>query len=462
MPGNGKVFISHAHEDNDRCAPLLAALDAWGVDYWFDTQRMDAGHDLLASVQRAIADRDIFIRVGTTAALNSYWMNQELSAFMGLQAIDHREGHGDNRLLIPFKLEPGYEFQPMELGRIYIDASDRQQRQWIEELRRALGLTTRSVAGSPPVDRSGAHPARPAPPYHSTPAAPAALPNQAELADLMQPLPQQLPHAATESTPAEPPIAPSPTSAPSASSPAHHTPEVTASRSIVVDRDGQGDHRTIRDALNAASPNDRILIRRGVYNEALSIDKPIELVGDGNRHEVVIEHNVLAKVVLVSAKGVRLKNLQLRGLGASAVDVVSVTSGDVILEHCDMSSGQSGYSGIYVVAGKAVVQECRIHDCGRNGVVLEGPGAEAILEDNEITHCAMAAIHIKPGAQVTIRRNLITDNQGVAIQLTIPFIKDVPRARGTIEDNTLRPNKKGAWTIESGAAADIKRARNLE
>jgi outer membrane protein assembly factor BamB len=28
--GNGRVFISHSHDDNPRIVPLLAALDAWG------------------------------------------------------------------------------------------------------------------------------------------------------------------------------------------------------------------------------------------------------------------------------------------------------------------------------------------------------------------------------------------------------------------------------------------------
>lgn len=46
MVGNGKVFVSHTHDNNDRCLPLLAALDAWGIDNWFDTQRMIAVHRL--------------------------------------------------------------------------------------------------------------------------------------------------------------------------------------------------------------------------------------------------------------------------------------------------------------------------------------------------------------------------------------------------------------------------------
>src|SRR5262249_55445017 len=82
MIGNGKVFISHSHEDTGRCEPLLAALHAWGVDYWFDTDRMDAGHDLSQRIQQALAARDIFIRVCSgSVQRRPYWVNLETGAF---------------------------------------------------------------------------------------------------------------------------------------------------------------------------------------------------------------------------------------------------------------------------------------------------------------------------------------------------------------------------------------------
>jgi phage terminase large subunit-like protein len=68
MVGNGKVFISHAHADNERCASLLAALKEWGVDFWFDTQQMTAGDTLTRRIEDAIAERDIFIRGNCLAA----------------------------------------------------------------------------------------------------------------------------------------------------------------------------------------------------------------------------------------------------------------------------------------------------------------------------------------------------------------------------------------------------------
>ncbi|HEX6122716.1 MAG TPA: TIR domain-containing protein, partial [Ktedonobacterales bacterium] len=61
MFGNGKVFISHTHEDNAVCASLLAALDAWQVDYWFDTAQLSAGLELLDNIQRGLAGRDIYL-----------------------------------------------------------------------------------------------------------------------------------------------------------------------------------------------------------------------------------------------------------------------------------------------------------------------------------------------------------------------------------------------------------------
>ena len=77
-----RVFISHSHDDNPACAPLLAALTALGVDYWFDTERLDAGTNLSGRIQAAITERDYFIRVCSAAVQrNPYWVDLETGAF---------------------------------------------------------------------------------------------------------------------------------------------------------------------------------------------------------------------------------------------------------------------------------------------------------------------------------------------------------------------------------------------
>ncbi|MGH2517667.1 MAG: toll/interleukin-1 receptor domain-containing protein, partial [Ktedonobacterales bacterium] len=77
MFGNGKLFISHTHEDNALCEPLLAALDAWQLDYWFDVAQLVPGEMIPDRIQRAIPERDIFLRVCTPAAQRSFWMARE-------------------------------------------------------------------------------------------------------------------------------------------------------------------------------------------------------------------------------------------------------------------------------------------------------------------------------------------------------------------------------------------------
>src|SRR5260221_13015248 len=83
--GNGRVFISHSHDDNARVIPLLAALDAWGVDYWFDMQGLSAGQRLDERVQRELTTRDVFLPTCPGALQRSFLPNLEARAFPGRQ-----------------------------------------------------------------------------------------------------------------------------------------------------------------------------------------------------------------------------------------------------------------------------------------------------------------------------------------------------------------------------------------
>ncbi len=140
MAGNGKVFISHSHDDNARCAPLLAALDAWGVDYFFDTQGLGAGQQLNERIQREITSRDIFLRVCTAAVQRSFWMNLEVNAFRGLQAEDRKRGRDSRRTLINLILDGDYSREPFDNATLFIDGASRPRAIWLSELGRALGV----------------------------------------------------------------------------------------------------------------------------------------------------------------------------------------------------------------------------------------------------------------------------------------------------------------------------------
>jgi outer membrane protein assembly factor BamB len=140
MPGNGRVFISHVHEDNARVAPLLAALDAWGVNYWYDTQQLGAGQHISERVQQALAQRDIFMLICTPATNTSLWTSLELQAFRGLLERDRQGRRGEQRRIVFLILDSGYERQQAGPHDVVVDASQAQPAVWFKELRQALGV----------------------------------------------------------------------------------------------------------------------------------------------------------------------------------------------------------------------------------------------------------------------------------------------------------------------------------
>ncbi len=155
MRGNGKIFISHTHADNALCQPLLAALDAWGVDYWFDTQQLEVGQQLSEELQQAIRDRDIFIRICTANTPQSYWMTLELSAFRSLQLGDQQQRRKSRRITINLVLDPRFVPGPADNADYVVAAYNQTQAQTLAQLRAILelpqahggGISRRSAIG---------------------------------------------------------------------------------------------------------------------------------------------------------------------------------------------------------------------------------------------------------------------------------------------------------------------------
>ena len=150
--GNGKVFISHTQADRERCQPLLAALDAWNVDYWFDAEQIEAGERLADRIQQALLTHDIFLRICTAAARASFWMRQERDAFLGLQATEFTPSVPERRRLIALILEDGYVLEPFERAAIYIDATQPPDGSgWLSCAKRWAWRSPRPYPAPPPV-----------------------------------------------------------------------------------------------------------------------------------------------------------------------------------------------------------------------------------------------------------------------------------------------------------------------
>jgi F-box protein 11 len=264
-------------------------------------------------------------------------------------------------------------------------------------------------------------------------------------------------------------------------------PGVQVQRTRIVDAAGRGEFVTIAAAIASAQPGERLLVRPGVYQETLVVDKPLDIVGDGAAAEIVV---VAAErfAVRFSAARALLSNVTVRSSGSEAAVQIG---GSIRIEGCDISSGE--WSPCVKVRGESLAHlaRCKIHG-GYDGIVVAG--AKAVLEDNDIFRNKYAGVRLLEstdlrgntihdngsfgihagGGHATVAHNQIHDNasHGVSISApTVAILTDNKITRnggsairlsgvgGTFEANDLRGNREGPWSLRDALAVH---GRNLE
>jgi F-box protein 11 len=264
---------------------------------------------------------------------------------------------------------------------------------------------------------------------------------------------------------------------------------------IIVDPFHRGDFPTITEAIAHAKAGDKILVRPGLYPEGLVIDKPLEIIGDGDPGEVVIQASGKHAVLFKTTMG-RISNLTLRQMGGEKWYCVDIAQGRLELEGCDIT-GQSlscvaihggadprlrrnrihdgKASGVFVyengqgtledndifgnalagisikTSGNPVLRHNRIHDGKQNGVLIYENG-QGTLEDNDIFGNALAGIEIREGSNPALRRNRIHDGKAGGV-----YIHE--NGQGTLEDNDIFGNALSGIEIKNGGNPVVRRNR---
>ncbi|MGH2485972.1 MAG: toll/interleukin-1 receptor domain-containing protein, partial [Ktedonobacterales bacterium] len=156
MIGNGKVFISHSHRDNEICRELAETLKSCGVDCWIDLNNLEAGDNISQSIQNAIRERDVFLRVCTTAIqIRPFYPNLERDMLLALMAKDAETGIQAKRAIICLIFDATYQPQLVELPFLFIDAT---QSGWQAKLFGALIDPSVLPPGPHPKPRLEPHP----------------------------------------------------------------------------------------------------------------------------------------------------------------------------------------------------------------------------------------------------------------------------------------------------------------
>ncbi|MFF3324460.1 right-handed parallel beta-helix repeat-containing protein [Streptomyces sp. NPDC002889] len=213
----------------------------------------------------------------------------------------------------------------------------------------------------------------------------------------------------------------------------------------VVDPYHRGDFTTVGAAIEAAQPGDRILVRPGLYEEGLVIDKPLEVLGDGPVADIQIRTGGADALMFQASIG-RVTNLTLRQTGGRWYGV-DITQGRLELEGCDISS--QGLAGVAIRNGADPrLRRNQIHDSKQSGVHVYDSGL-GTLEDNDITGNT-SGVTIKEGGNPTLRRNQIHDNKQAGVHV-------YDSGLGTLEDNDITGNTVSGVAIQEGGNPTLRR-----
>lgn len=88
----------------------------------------------------------------------------------------------------------------------------------------------------------------------------------------------------------------------------------------------------LQDAINAAEPGDTLRLNDGLYEGNIIVDKPLTIIGKGEN--AVIRGDRKSSVIKVTAKNVKLINLNIEGSGTSQMNLdagISCAKGNNIL-----------------------------------------------------------------------------------------------------------------------------------
>eukprot|EP00112_Aurelia_sp_Birch-Aquarium-sp1_P013583 Seg2885.4 transcript_id=Seg2885.4/GoldUCD/mRNA.D3Y31 product="F-box only protein 11" protein_id=Seg2885.4/GoldUCD/D3Y31 len=222
-------------------------------------------------------------------------------------------------------------------------------------------------------------------------------------------------------------------------------------------------YKTIKEALTESQKDGMILIHPGKYDEEISLDQKVTIIGTENfeTEEYPLVHCSTGTVFRIrpTATGSSLAYLRLEvtapetgtHVRGHCIEVCNDCS--PLIQDCFITSKNTSSSAVFVHGdgGKPKISRCKIKECENVGIFVTD-GAQGTYEDNEISHNRLAGFWVKGGANPVVRRNAIHHGRDAGL-----FIFD--GGLGYFEENSVHSNRIAGFEIRSGANPTVVRCQ---
>src|SRR5258708_10905246 len=211
-----------------------------------------------------------------------------------------------------------------------------------------------------------------------------------------------------------------------------------------VSPDGSADFTDITSAVRKAPTGSRILVRPGRYQEGIILEKPLEIVGDGSRQDIVIE-NPDTHCVLMQASHGAVRGLTLRSQGSSKGNkrsAVYIVQGTLLVEECTLSSDTLAAISILGHSARPTLRGCRFVDSRSSGLLV-ADHATATIEECEFLDNGEAGLLIRNEGNPVVRHCQFHNGKMFGLMVD-------QGGRGTIEECEFFKNDAAGVEISGG------------
>lgn len=207
--------------------------------------------------------------------------------------------------------------------------------------------------------------------------------------------------------------------------------------------------QTLAARIADAPAGATIRVAAGVYNEHLTLSKPVYLTGDGSAGIIILE-NSAGSCVEVRTKGARLSGLTLvcrADVASSPCAAVVVLQGNLELQDCSIHSDAGPAVSVRGKMSSSVLRKCRLGPGPGVGVEFH-EGARGEVVDCEIQGHAAAGLLATQGSNVTIAGGTISRNGGAGVVVEGQSFVEIKRT-------SITRNRRAAIEVAAGCSAAV-------